>query len=478
MTLYLKYRPQKIDELDLESVRVSLKKIIEAKSLPHGFLFAGPKGTGKTSAARILAKAINCEKNKDKLSEPCNKCAQCKAIEKGQSMDVIELDAASNRGIDDIRSLKESIALSPVNSRKKIYIIDEAHMLTIEAANAFLKTLEEPPSHVVFILATTEPEKLPATVRSRLILVPFKKANEAEINRQLTRIIKGEKLDVEDGVVSLIAKVSDGSFRDAAKILESLIVKNSIKFKEAKKYLLEVEEVNVEIFIKLLYQKDNLKILNLLQKMSDENVNPNRFIEALVEELRKALLSKEGVVNYTDYGFSKKEIISLIKLLISSSKDFSFSPIPYLPLEIAACKWCLKKKEPVIVKKKLKKTKKITPEPLVFNAFDEKLWFCFLSEIRGKNTTIEALLRATEPLSYNGSNLTIGVYYRFHKEQLEEQKNKSMLEKILEEVTGEKIKVSLKLTERKKPLPVKKEIPLTQGQDEDIIQAAKEIFGN
>src|SRR5260221_3257151 len=197
MTLYLKYRPQIIDELDLTQVRDTLKKIIASGEIPHGFLFSGPKGTGKTSSARILAKVINCE-NLPAGGEPCNNCEACLSIIKGTNIDVIELDAASNRGIDDVRSLKETIMLAPSASKKKGYIIDEAHMLTTEAANALLKTLEEPPAHVIFILATTNPEKLPGTVRSRLVNVAFQKASHEEIKRQISRVAKGEKLKIEE----------------------------------------------------------------------------------------------------------------------------------------------------------------------------------------------------------------------------------------------------------------------------------------
>ena len=158
--LYLKYRPKNIDELDLKVAREALSEIVKSGNIPHAFLFSGPKGTGKTSAARILSKIVNCENRKKGAINPCNKCESCKSIDKGASLDIIELDAASHRGIDDIRALKEAIKLSPSSSEKKIYIIDEAHMLTTEASNALLKTLEEPPSHALFVLATTNPEKL------------------------------------------------------------------------------------------------------------------------------------------------------------------------------------------------------------------------------------------------------------------------------------------------------------------------------
>ena len=187
MTLFLKYRPKNLDEIDERDVSESLKKIISQKSFPHAFLFAGPKGTGKTSAARILAKIINCT-NLEGV-DPCGKCEQCVSIEKGNNLDVIELDAASHRGIDDVRILRDAVKLAPVAAKKKIYIIDEAHMLTTEASNALLKTLEEPPDHVVFILATTNPEKLIDTIRSRTTYIPFRKANPEEILVSLKRVV-------------------------------------------------------------------------------------------------------------------------------------------------------------------------------------------------------------------------------------------------------------------------------------------------
>ena len=205
MTLYLKYRPRNLNELDLGDVGESLKKILSKKSIPHAFLFAGPKGTGKTSAARILAKMVNCESK----NPPCGNCDQCLSIDKGNNLDVIEMDAASHRGIDDVRILRDAVKLTPVSAKKKIYIIDEAHMLTTEASNALLKTLEEPPEHVIFILATTNPEKLIDTIRSRTTYIPFRKAKSEEIVRSLKRVVVGEKIKIDTETLSVIAEASD-----------------------------------------------------------------------------------------------------------------------------------------------------------------------------------------------------------------------------------------------------------------------------
>jgi DNA polymerase III subunit gamma/tau len=217
MVFYRKYRPQKIDDLDNRDVRETLTSVLSQAVPPHAFLFTGPKGLGKTSSARIVAKVVNCtglsankEQNKkisiskslvqsSKLDagasiEPCDKCESCISIADGTNMDILEIDAASNRGIDEIRDLKEKIRLAPLSSKMKVYIIDEVHMLTTEAFNALLKTLEEPPAHAMFILCTTEAQKLPATIVSRCLHVAFRKATEEELVRSFERISKGEKL--------------------------------------------------------------------------------------------------------------------------------------------------------------------------------------------------------------------------------------------------------------------------------------------
>src|SRR3990167_11069809 len=226
MVFYRKYRPQTIEELDSKEVREKLTSILLRPSSFHALLFTGPKGLGKTSAARIVAKAVNCEKINDyskgkKMTpiksglkgslEPCNKCHQCVSITNGTNIDILEIDGASNRGIDEIRDLREKIKLSPALAFRKVYIIDEVHMLTTEAFNALLKTLEEPPNHVIFILCTTEPHKVPQTIASRCFHMAFKKATANELVRAFLRIAKKEKISVDKEALFKISEFSDGS---------------------------------------------------------------------------------------------------------------------------------------------------------------------------------------------------------------------------------------------------------------------------
>jgi len=472
MTFYLKYRPQTIEELDLENVRKALKDILSSGKIPHAFLFSGPKGVGKTSAARILAKVINCERrsqkavDKKRSIEPCNKCDQCSSITNGTSLDIIELDAASNRGIDDIRSLREAVKLSPVNSRKKVYIIDEVHMLTTEAANAFLKTLEEPPDHVVFILATTNPEKLPATVRSRLVNVVFTKATPPEIERQLKRIAKSENIKAEEGVFEAIAKVSDGSFRDAAKLLESASLNSKkISLKDVKSILGDISSKDIDNFIKHLVNKDAENAIETLESLIKQGVSIPQYLESLLATLHSALLAKHNLEGFDDIeNLKTKDLIKLISLFSEAHTKSKSAFIGQLPAEIAVIKWCRKKKE--------EKPQKIDPVALpAKDAIEDSTWKKIMHEVGITNTSIEALLRASKPIQYQDNKLTLGVFYSFHKEQLERQQNRLLLESAISKIVGKQIQIDFALAKRQ-------ELALTDAKDEDIIRVAEEIFNS
>lgn len=495
MTLYLKYRPQTISELDLTSVRNSFKSLLKSENIPHAFLFAGPRGTGKTSAARILAKVLNCEKNKESLGEPCNRCEQCLAISKGQHMDVIELDAASHRGIDDIRALRQSVSLSPGQGRKKVYILDEAHMLTLEAANAFLKTLEEPPEHVVFILATTDPQRLPVTVRSRLSLIQFNRASDQEIRRQLKRVSKGEGLKISEEAMQLIVSSADGSFRDAVKILEGLAQTGKEINKEVVETALSISSgLRARELLGFLQKKDAPAALDWVSSYAEEGGDCYLLGEQVIADLRSELLALSGL-GEKRFEFSMSEIMNLLEIWLEAQGQMRISPVESLPIEIAIVKFCQvlpqdqrsilpDKNESQQTKqgnkgnngsaKKNGHAKDALSQPKLNGQFDEMVWQKVIAESKN-NLTIEALLRAANPVGYDGKKLQIGVYYRFHKEQLEAQKNRLALEQIVADVVGKPIKVDYCLVERKNA-PVKKDPPLTAAHDEDIIEAAKEIF--
>ena len=525
MTYYLKYRPQRLEEIDLSDVRDTLTKIIRSKKIPHAFLFFGPKGSGKTSAARIIAKVVNCESKSKSLRgvgklEPCNKCKQCLSITTGSNIDVIELDAASHRGIDDIRTLRGAVKLVPANANKKVYVIDEAHMLTLEASNALLKTLEEPPNHVMFILATTNPEKLIETIRSRTANIFFKKASNDEITRALERVVKGEKLKPEKGVLKIIAKASDGSFRDAVKILDQLVAeKKPLKKEVVENYLFQQKVFDIDEFLNLLSKKEAKGALSEIESAMEKGANAQMMREEILERLRKSLLFRIGLGSENFIEVKKAELVSLIKLVVRAEDEVSPTVIEQLPLEIAVIEWCESKletknslrsgpeakikKSPSAQKQekhgtqnpshKVKAAKVSSESSAAVSEMTEELWLRILTQIRPKNTSTEALLRAARPINYDGKTLEIGVFYKFHKERLESNQHRILLEDVAAEILGNGTKVVCTLKEqlREAPLPkseetttnnesgeTSSEVSLTENEDEDIIKVAKDIFGS
>lgn len=334
---YITHRPKTLANLDNTAVKEKIKNLLLSPSLPHAYLFLGQKGTGKTSSARIVAKAVNCLNNsfaqKGTSIEPCNTCNNCFSIDTSSSPDVIELDAASNRGIEEIRRLIRESAFSPMVSRYRVFIIDEAHMITHDAFNALLKTLEEPPSTVLFILATTNQEKIPKTISSRCIIIPFGKAKKEDVFGMLQRIVKHEKLTVDESVLKLIASHSERSFRDATKILEELVIQNKLTVESAKEYLgLHVQQSLLEVI-----EKKPLKdTLQWVEEFLLHSGNMKNLIEDTLEELRQLLLAKNGIgESEITYTFSNAEIGKLMKLFTDAYNLLRISPIESIPLEIA-----------------------------------------------------------------------------------------------------------------------------------------------
>ena len=350
MVFYRKYRPQTLADIDKEEVRRRLSFILSSsRGIPHAFLFCGPKGTGKTSAARILAKAVNCLKRTSEVKEvePCNRCSQCLSITNGANLDVLEIDAASNRGIDEIRELRDKIRLAPISSRYKVYIIDEVHMLTTEAFNCLLKTLEEPPAHAIFILATTESHKLPETILSRCLRFDFGRAEKEEIIRALQRTVLGEKIKLPAEVLEMIAASSDGSFRDGQKILEEIAVLGLKTEEEVSKFLGRNIDSQVKKLLINLFKKNTKEALETLLLVYKEGANIKNLNEQVLETLHHLLLEKYGVktaqnlsegVNITSF-----ELRQLIEIFSKAYQELKAAAIATLPLELAIIEWGEKK---------------------------------------------------------------------------------------------------------------------------------------
>ena len=501
MTWYLKYRPQKLSELDLVSARESLENVLVSGKIPHAWLFSGPRGTGKTSSARILAKAINCTGHKGKASglkdvEPCNECGMCMAITSGSAPDVVEIDAASNRGIDEIRDLREKVRLAPMQAKNKVYIIDEVHMLTAEAANALLKTLEEPPEHVFFVLCTTEPEKLPETVVSRCMRINFRKPSAEEAVASLKRVIAGEKLKAEGKALELVARAAKGSFRDSTKILEQVMVnKGEISEQAVREVLGTLEFSDPVEFMHLMEEGQFRQALDFLEGLSRQGVALRGWSERYAEVLKDELLAE------FEKGTNKSRqvwLIGMIGKLDTAYERMRGSAVPELPLEVMVIEEGLgeeagkekkmkadpepepEKKTSVPVEQKKTAVKEEPEERIVaekmpsgegkFSLADmEGRWVEIMKAVKPKNHSVEALLRSTRPMDFDGEKLTLEVFYKFHKDKLETDRCRQIVEEAVGQVFGmAPVKLYLRLGQRA--------VQIKEDNTEELIKAAEEIF--
>ena len=288
-TLYRKYRPNNFDTVfGQEYIKKSIQNALDQNKLAHAYLFSGPRGVGKTTIARIIAKSVNCMKN-GISSKPCLSCENCVSIAEGNNLDIIEIDAASNRGIDEIRSLKESINYQPVRCRMKVYIIDEIHMLTNEAFNALLKTLEEPPKHAIFILATTEINKLPDTIISRCICYNFKTLSENEAIDMMRNCVEKENIKIDDDSLKLIFKKSGGSARDAFSILEQISSTNfgeDITEELVKKTLGMVSREYFVKFNEYLKNEQKEELVKFVDEMYEDGIQIEQFLKDFCDFLK------------------------------------------------------------------------------------------------------------------------------------------------------------------------------------------------
>ncbi len=529
MVFYRKYRPQKISELiGQEHIKSALQSALQSGKVAHAYLFAGPRGSGKTTTARILAKAINCEvnirtakKSTDELpsfNEPCNQCSACLAITNGSFLDLIEIDAASNRGIDDIRDLREKIRLAPTQGRYKVYIIDEAHMLTGEAFNALLKTLEEPPPHAVFILCTTLAEKLPVTIISRCTRFDFKKASLSDLEKALSLVADKEGVDISQEALLRIAQLADGSFRDALSLLDQLAARNT---------RIEVEHVNtlcalasvdtISQLVDYLIANQIDKAIILVNEVVNRGSDLKRFTEELVEYLRSMFFVANGLAEMVAHNYYSGDVLEKLKLqaqnwpqatikkalrlFTQAANEVKNAVIAQLPLELAIAELIgdsshnlqavasasdnpsTSKNEGDVEsgqqsRRKLPSSPLSTDEekakvPLATEKLEsiEQKWPDLLKAVKKHNISVESLLRLAKPVSLVDNVMTLEVAYRFHKERIESAQVHNLINQVAREILGVgKLKVVCVL----KP----KKLTSAASVEDDLAQAVAEIFAN
>ncbi|HAU31369.1 MAG: DNA polymerase III, subunits gamma and tau [Desulfotomaculum sp. 46_80] len=349
LALYRKWRPQLFEQIvGQEHITRTLQNALLAEKASHAYLFCGPRGTGKTSTAKVLAKALNCRQRSG--AEPCNVCVNCREVTAGASMDVIEIDAASHRGIDEIRELREKTGFAPASGKYRVYIIDEVHMLTTEAFNALLKTLEEPPSHVVFILATTEPNKVPLTILSRCQRFDFHRLSSRHILGRLQEVIEETKAGAEEGVLYLIARYAEGSLRDALSIWDqvSALGGDKVTLDDVHQLLGTVREDMLDEAARALGSGNTRLLLEIVSSLVEQGKDLRTFVRELMAFLRKILLQlvspdakeelslteRERIAGITGL-LGREQLLGLLQLLGKTEQEMKWSSQPRILLEVA-----------------------------------------------------------------------------------------------------------------------------------------------
>jgi DNA polymerase-3 subunit gamma/tau len=486
MSFYRIYRPQVISEIDNVNVRERLLSLLSKnkKDLPHAYFFSGPKGSGKTTAARIIAKLFDCEKPGKK--GPCGTCQSCLSIAGGTNIDVLEIDAASNRGIDDVRELRDRIKLSPASSPYKIFIIDEVHMMTTEAFNALLKTLEEPPAHAVFVLATTDPMKVPATVRSRCMEITFAKATKDELLSALDRIVKKEKIAIDDDALSAVIEIADGAFRDAVKLLEQVsFIEGKITASKVVSTILKSDGSKREAFLTgILTEKNTKDAIERIEEFVREGSDMKSFLTDCLRDLQNDLVTKikeEEIKRLKPW--KKEDVRHLIKRFMEAYEDLRMSSIPQLPIELAVIEFIDERndapssssvipghagiqssevptgsrvgapddgRDPVI-----SATARVIPAKAGISSDQsdpsdhltlEKLtshWSDFIEALKPCNHSVAGVIRGARPTSVKDGVVTIEAFYKFHQERLSDGRVRDILTQVLKKLFGVKVKVEI-----------------------------------
>jgi DNA polymerase-3 subunit gamma/tau len=534
--LYRKWSPQTFDAMVGQAhVTRTLRNALRSDRVGHAYLFAGPRGTGKTTTARLLAKAVNCL-TEDPGARPCNACTICQALTEGRLLDLIEIDAASNRGIDEIRQLRERVGFRPNEARYKVYVIHEVHMLTEPAFNALLKTLEEPPPHVIFVLATTEPHKIPKTILSRCQRFDFRRLSVEEIVGRLADLAEREGQPFEPEALTAIARHGAGSIRDAESLLDQLMAyrNETITLEQVQAVLgtgaLEV----VSDLVGHLIVGDAARGLDAVNRAIDGGVAPGQLNRQIVEYLRGLMLILVGdgdqLLNLPaetlDQMRGAAERISLrktvraLRLFNEAGRALKGSLHPQLPLELAFIEAAVP--EQMAGESSPPKTTTNAPEPIASSkpagvsekkaqsaastagpstsdpaggprevaegqvslAALQRHWARILKAVRPKSHSVEALLKSGHPESVSGDTVVIGFEHQFHKGKVEQAENRRLVEDAIHETLGHRCRVTCALVSelRGRPAPTETRSssasePRGDVTEDPVIQTAVEELG-
>jgi DNA polymerase-3 subunit gamma/tau len=495
-TLYRDYRPSNFTQVFGQNhVKIALQNEIAGGRLAHAYLFCGPRAVGKTTLARVLAKAINCPNRKEGESEPCDTCSSCLSIAGGTNLDIVEIDAASNTGVDNVR--ENIIASSRVVSgqvKYRVFIIDEVHMLSISAWNALLKTLEEPPKNVIFILCTTEIHKVPATIISRCERYDFKRISVADIVSKLQNIVSQEKIEVDNDVLEAIARQSGGHLRDAESLLGQVLSLGDkrISWEQAELIIPKYHHHEILELLELISKKDAAKAIKLINQIVDSGINLKNFIAEIVAVLRKILLNKvnpglseslgvdlgnsfELKINNLSANLNLDNIVLYLESFMSLYNTNNSYSVAHLPLEIKIIQLCnldsvistkndnniklvkpISKKievnteAPVLEIKKEDEIDKIEIVGIASDLNQEMVmakWLEFLTRIKNSNHSLSFILQNCQAGEIKNGVINLTFKYKFHHDRISDANIKILVEKTLSEVYGGLVTISLAVDE-------------------------------
>jgi DNA polymerase-3 subunit gamma/tau len=475
-TLYRKYRPKNFEEVVGQNhVKITLINEIQTDKIAHSYLFCGPRAVGKTTLARVFSKAINCLDMEKGKADPCSKCEICEEISTGRSFDIIEIDAASHTGVDNVReNIINSARLAPSKCKYKVFIIDEVHMLSISAFNALLKILEEPPANVIFILCTTEVHKIPDTIISRCQRFDFRRIGVSDVVKKLSYIVKKENIEIDREILEEIARRSEGYMRDAESLLGQIVAIGGKKISKEEADLV-LPRSDMEEIIKLinfLSTKNASKSVELINNLVDNGVDIKVFLKDLVEVLRRMMLNKlnpelsarmgigygESIeLKISEAGSSLKieDIVLFIEKFTEAANKIKSSFIIQLPVEIAILEISqYRKKDENVIKNNSSKEKdnKVYKKEVSnnFSAVNDDSgveylsgkWAEVLIAIKKYNHSLSFILRACVPKEIKDNKLTVVFKYKFHKDRINDMEIRPIVEKVLEEVYGKKIEIN------------------------------------
>ncbi len=494
LVLARKWRPQVFEEVvGQRHVTRTLQNALKNDRIAHALLFSGPRGVGKTSVARILAKAMNCESGP--APDPCTKCVACREITAGSAVDVQEIDGASNRGIDEIRQLREGILFQPARCRYKIYIIDEVHMLTKEAFNALLKTLEEPPPHVYFIFATTEPQKIPATIHSRCQHYEFRRLGTLELADYLDKIVKAEKMGFQRDVTLLLAREAGGSVRDGLSLLDQVTAYGATSLKEVCEALGVVETEVLKGLAIAILEGDITKALGFIDEVYNFGKDIQKFTMDLVLFFRHLMvlrslglekaaalvdLSREDIDEFSSLvsKYSAHSLLQVIDALIKGQEAIYRSSTPKLSLEILVSRLCTMR-EVVGIDELLGQVNRLlslpqgkreflsepphkvidkeidtapagstTPVPQVAKKIDPEMWTEFVNFVKKQRPSLGSLLACCEAIEIEADKERVKLICRSGMQQdlLSDQDNRQRLKKLTQDFFGRVINIAIKET--------------------------------